>query len=85
MTTGRTKTRERVSVVQDGDDVVDRPVLAKAIVEISRSMVRLLSSGLTERAIICLVHDLSHVGKPDIRSVLAGLKQLEREFTRGRL
>ncbi len=72
--------KTKVIVQQNPDEIVERNVLAKAIVDISKSFNRLSASGLNERAIVCLVHDSSGVGKPDVRSVLASLKTLEKEF-----
>ena len=74
--------RTKATVTQDKDEIIERPVLAKAIVEISRSFTKLLSNGLNERAIVCLVHDASGVGKPDVRAVLWSLKSLEKDFCR---
>ena len=62
------------------EEVIERPVLALAIVDISKAFNRLSASGLNERAIVCLVHEASGVGKPDIRAVLGGLRGLERDF-----
>ena len=75
----RTK-QQTAKITQDPQEIVPRPVLAAAIKDISRSMAKLLSGGLNERAIVCLVHEFSGVGKPDIRSVLQSLKNLEREY-----
>lgn len=74
--------KTKVKVVQDDKAVIERPVLAKAIVDISKGFARLLNSGLNERAIIVLVHDVSHVGKPDVREVLQALKQLSNTYCR---
>jgi hypothetical protein len=70
----------KVKVEQNPEEPVERPVLATAIKAISFHMERLVKSGLNERAIVCLVHDYSGVGKPDIRAVLDSLKNLERMF-----
>ena len=74
--------RTKATITQDKEDVVERPVLAKAIVEISRSFTKLLGTGLNERAIVCLVHEASGVGKPDVRAVLQSLRSLEKDFCR---
>ena len=74
--------RTKATIKQDKDEVIERPVLAKAIVEISKAFRKLISSGLNEWAIVCLVHDSSGVGKPDVRAVLSSLKSLEKDFCR---
>lgn len=70
----------KVNVQQNPDEIVEKNVLAKAIIDISKAFNRLSVSGLNERSIVCLVHDSSGVGKPDVRNVLASLKTLERDF-----
>jgi hypothetical protein len=59
---------------------VEKEVLAEAIVAISGSLQSLLSSGLTQEAIIVLVHDDSKVGKPTIRAVLSSLRGLKQRY-----
>ena len=73
-------TKTIAKVQQDPEKLIEKPVLAKAIVDISIAFNRLSASGLNERAIVCLVHEASGVGKPDIRAVLSGLRGLERDF-----
>lgn len=72
--------RTVVKIQQNPDEIVERPVLAKAIVDLARGVNKLFASGLNERAITCLLHDSSGVGKPDIRAVLISLKNLEHDF-----
>lgn len=72
--------KTKVKVEQNPEEVIEKPVLAKAIVDISKAFNKLVGSGLNERAIVCLVHDGSGVGKPDIRAVLWSLKNLEKDF-----
>lgn len=67
-------------IVKQEEEVVEREVLAKSIVEISRGINKLFESGLNERAVTCLLNDLTGVGKPDIRFVLRGLRDLENAF-----
>lgn len=74
--------QQAAKVTQDPEEDVPRAVLATAIRDISRSMAKLLQGGLNERAVCCLVHEFSGVGKPDIRAVLNSLKQLEKEYCR---
>lgn len=72
--------KPQVVVHQNPDNVIEKFVLAKAITDISQAMTRLVASGLNERAIVCLVHEASGVGKQDIRAVLASLRTLAKEF-----
>lgn len=68
-------------VVEQNEEIVERPVLAHAIVEISKSVKRLFDSGLNERAIVCLIQDVTGVGKGEIRAVIRSLRDLEKDFT----
>lgn len=59
-----------VTVKQDPNNEVPAEVLATAIVNVSRAAQQLLSSRLTKRAIVILLHESSGVGKRDIEYVL---------------
>lgn len=72
--------RAVVKVEQNPDEIVERKILATEIVKLSRGVNTLLASGLNTRAIVCLLHESSGVGKPAIRDVLNGLRDLERDF-----
>lgn len=73
--------KESIIVQQDEQKPVERNVLAQSIVDISKALRSLTSSGLTRRAVIALVHDLApSVGKSTIRVVLEQLGELERQF-----
>ncbi len=70
-----------VIVEDDLENPVEKVVLAQAIVDISKSMNRLLASGLNEKAIVCLIHDdVIGVGKNGIRAVLESLKSLSKTY-----
>lgn len=82
------KKKETVTVLQDESKPVARGILAQAIVDISRAVKSLQSSGLNREAIIILC---SHRVKPsssygqkpgigDIRAVFAALAELEKEY-----
>ena len=61
---------------------IPRKVLAQEIVSISASLKRLLDSGLTERAVICLIQDqCPDLGKGAIRDVLGSLESLADTYT----
>lgn len=72
--------RTKVLVTQDSEDVVEKTVLAKAILDMSAAMKKLSASSLNRRAIVCLVHDACNVGKPDIRAVLDSLESLQKDY-----
>lgn len=75
------KKPKKIVIEQDPEEPVEKKVLAQSIVEISKSFRKLASSGLNDRAIVVLVSESSHVGKPDVRAVLESLKWLEGEYT----
>jgi hypothetical protein len=70
----------KITVAQNPDDVVEPVVLASAIRGISQGMTKLLAQGLNERAIVCLLHEFTGIGKGDIKRVVKGLQELEREY-----
>ena len=73
---------KKVVVVDDPEEPIEKAVLATAIRGISIGLTKLLGQGLNEKAVVCLLHEFTLVGKPDIRAVLAGLKNLESEYCR---
>lgn len=73
-------TKTKVVVKDDPEEVIERPVLATAIREISRGVTKLLAQGMNERAVVCLLHEFTLVGKPDIRAVVRGLRDLEKVY-----
>lgn len=70
--------------VKKSDPPETKEVLADAIVRISEGFEKLQKSGLNERAIIALLHDATKIGKPAIRDVLAGLRQLKGWYCQGK-
>lgn len=68
--------------IDNSEPEVPKKILAQEILAISASMKKLVSSGLTERAIICLIQDqCPHLGKGSIREVLSSLKSLADDYT----
>jgi hypothetical protein len=65
-----------VTVKQNPENEVPAEVLAEAIVQVADAAKRLLSSRLTKRAILVLLHDSSGVGMRDIEYVLDHAAQL---------
>ena len=59
-------------------------ILAAAVVKISEAMDKLLNApgGLRSEAIVLLLHDMTKVGKPDIRTVLEALPRLRGYWCR---
>lgn len=82
------KKKEVAVVVQSQEKPIERNVLAQAIVDISKSMKKLLASGLNRDAIIVLVHarvkpTFTNGPKPnrgEIEAVFNALAQLEKDF-----
>jgi len=71
---------KKVVVKQDPENEVPAEIMAKAIVDIGGAITRLRRSGLSDRAIVLLIHDASGVGKPTVRAVLDGMAALERLY-----
>lgn len=71
-----------IRVIQDEEKPVPKEVLAEAIVKIGAAADALKASGLNEKAIVILLSDATKVGKPDIRAVLNGLRQLRAWYCR---
>ena len=67
----------RIKVTQDPDKPVAKEVLAESIVKVGEAAESLRKSGLNEKAIVVLLHDATKVGRPDIRAILNGLRQLK--------
>lgn len=74
--------RTKVIVGQDEKEPVEKTVLATSIVRISTAVEALRASGLNERAIIVLVADKTKISKGVIETVLDGLGDLRRTYTR---
>jgi hypothetical protein len=72
----------RIKVVQDEAKPVEKGVLAEAIVKIGEAADALHKGGLNEEAVVILLAAKCGVGKPDIRRVLAGLRQLRGWYCR---
>jgi hypothetical protein len=60
--------------ILQGDDLVT------AIRKASAAMVRLQAGGMNERAIVALLHDSTLVAKGTIKTVLRGLKDLQKDY-----
>lgn len=68
--------------VTKSDPPESTEVLAEAIVKIGKAADDLRRSGLNEEAIVVLLNDKTKVGKPAIRTVLGGLRQLRSWYCR---
>lgn len=70
-----------VPTVQQSSDptkVVEKPVLAQAIVDISRAAQRLSQSGLNKKSVAVLIHYHSKVPLRDVEIVMSNIEWLER-------
>lgn len=72
--------KQKVKVVQKEDEVVERSVLAQAIVDISEAANKLRLSGLNRRAIVLLLSESSRVGRKDVEAVLTAIEYLKKDF-----
>lgn len=54
--------------------------LAEAITSLSDAAERMLNAGLSERAIIILLHDMCKVNRNDIKAVLRALPELKNTY-----
>lgn len=71
---------KEVVVKQKDDDIVGSEVLATAIRNLGLAVRAMDKSGLSERAIVVLLSDVSGVSKTDIRTILHGLRSLEKTY-----
>ena len=70
-----------VSVKQaENEEPIPVEIIAKSIKKIADAYKRMKSAGLSERCIVLLLHDYSHVGKPDIKDVLKAMSELEKMY-----
>jgi len=73
--------KTKVPVIQqDPENIIETPVLAQAIVDISKSVRKALSSGLTRKAIIVLIAHTSKMPMRDIDIVINNIEDLERTW-----
>ncbi len=70
-----------VTVVQDDEDIVDKEVLATAIIQICNAAQKLYNSGLNRKAVIALIADDTKLGKGTIDTVLSSLVNLRKTYT----
>jgi len=72
-------------IEQDPENIVEQPILAQAIVDMSRAAKKALSSGLTRRAIIILIAYSSKLPMRDIEIVINNIEDLESTWlTKGK-
>lgn len=70
----------KVVVKQDEENMVARPVFAQAIVDMSKSLQKLLSSGLNRKAVVVLVAHDAKISKRDVEDVLVSLEDLAKTY-----
>jgi len=71
-----------IKVKKNADKPEPTEILAEAIVRIGSAMETLKRSGLNERAIIVLIHDLCKVPRRDIKLVIDSMKRLKGWYCR---
>lgn len=72
---------KRIEIVQDANAVVEKPVLAQAIVDLAKSVERLSALKLTRKAIIVLLAHDTGLGQRTIEDVLYGIASLRARYT----
>lgn len=75
MTLHKSTDGRRVHVIKS-DPPETTEILAEAIVRIGDAHQKLKASGLNEKAIILLLHDLTKVSRTDVKKVLDALPRL---------
>lgn len=71
--------KRNIKVVKDEFNPESVELLAKSIVQVAEASQKLLNSGLTERALVVLLHDgigTAKISKQQIRLVLQNLPRL---------
>lgn len=69
----------RIRVTQ-GEEPVEKEVLAEAIVRIGAAAQALRQSGLNRRGVIVLLQAKTHLSRETITTVLDGLEDLKRDY-----
>jgi hypothetical protein len=72
----------KVTIKQDPENVVEQPVLAEAIIAMSKSMDRLLYNKLNRKAIVTLVAADTKLSRRDISLVMDSLHDLAKTYTK---
>lgn len=67
-------------IQKENETPVPVEIIAQSIKRIADGFQRMKKSGLSERAIVVLLHDASGVGKPAIKDVLYALGSLEKMY-----
>ena len=70
----------KTKIAQLPDALVEKEVLAEAIVSISNSMSKLLASGLNRRAVVTLIAYDTGVSRTYIDAVLNSLENLKHNY-----
>lgn len=76
-------TQPKVTVVKDADKVIDIKIMEDAIIQVAKGAQTLLSSRLTNRAILVLIKDsMPSPGLPlkDIKMVLDCASRLDKSY-----
>ena len=70
-----------IQIEQDPNAPVQKKILAKELVALSRAAISLLNSGLGRKDLIALLHRRApSVGKPDIGWVLEAIEELGKNY-----
>lgn len=69
-----------MNVTQDPNAPVAPSVLAQAIVDLAAAAKRLSTSKLNQKAVVILLNHSTGVPQRDIKYVLAGIEQLQKDY-----
>lgn len=71
---------KRAVIQQDPENIIEQPVLAEAVIGISKAMEKLLFSGFNRKAIIILVAHHTKVSQRDVSAVIDSLHDLTKTY-----
>lgn len=75
------ESKSKIKIIQPDDmELVPVEVLAQSIKKLGYVHKSLQDNGLSERAILLLIHDLTGLAKRDIKAVLNSLGDLEKTY-----
>ena len=77
--------KKNIRIIKSEEDPESAELLAKSIVQVSEAAKKMLSAGLTERAIIVLLQDqigAANISRVQIRLVLENLPRLKAWYVK---
>lgn len=77
------KENKKVTIVKDGEKVIEVQIMEQAIVDVATAAKKLLNSKLSKRAILVLIKDSivgNHIGLKDIEVILDCAANLGKRY-----